>query len=232
MFGICGVSGILSRCELRRKDAVATIRATCSEGGEDPKAGWVPHLPAHVHNFADSEQRGGEGGTGAPTSCEQSYHAGSLRSGGYAEQKAGTKQTCSDGAQQGRSTGLTGPNWTMIEIANSLQALEKNGGDDETRTRDLCRDSPARIGFTTTYKHAGTAKVRGSRARHRILWVGLWVENLPTALSAVLHLHCSTSGGMYSLRPTFRRSGSYSLTDCVADFPEEDFWPVERFTFR
>jgi hypothetical protein len=27
---------------------------------------------------------------------------------------------------------------------------------------------------------------------------------------------------MYSLRPTFRRSGSYSLTDCVADFPEED----------
>jgi hypothetical protein len=175
MFGICGVSGILSRCELRRKDAVATIRATCSEGGEDPKAGWVPHLPSHVHNFADSEQRGGEGGTGAPTSCEQSYHAGSLRSGGYAEQKAGTKQTCSDGAQQGRSTGLTGPNWTMIEIANSLQVLERNGGDDETRTRDLCRDSVAWIGFTTTYKNAGTAKIPVSRTRHHLLWVGLWV---------------------------------------------------------
>src|SRR5208282_5233399 len=58
-----------------------------------------------------------------------------------------------------------------------LQVLEKNGGDDGTRTRGLCRDSFAGIAFTTTYNTAGTAKVRGSRARHRILWVGLWVEN-------------------------------------------------------
>ena len=35
----------------------------------------------------------------APTSCEQSHYAGSLRSGGYAEQAAGAKQTGSDGAQ-------------------------------------------------------------------------------------------------------------------------------------
>src|SRR5690242_4360492 len=70
------------------RNAVAAIRSTCSEGGEDPKAGWVPHLPSHVHNFAHSEQRGSEGGTGAPTSCEQSHYAGSLCSGGYAEQKA------------------------------------------------------------------------------------------------------------------------------------------------
>jgi hypothetical protein len=35
------------------------------------------------------------------------------------------------------------PNWTNTdhdEIAYSLQVFEKNGGDDETRTRDLCRD--------------------------------------------------------------------------------------------
>ena len=51
----------------------------------------------------------------------------------------------------------------MTEIANSLQVFEKNGGDDETRTRDLCRDSGALIGFTTTYKTAGTAKGRLSR---------------------------------------------------------------------
>jgi len=31
----------------------------------------------------------------------------------------------------------------MPEIANSLQVFEKNGGDDETRTRDLCRDRVA-----------------------------------------------------------------------------------------
>src|ERR1700730_1593805 len=125
------------------RNPLATIRATGSEGGEDPEAGRFPHLPSHVHNVADSEQRGSKGGAGAPTACEHSHYAGSLRSGGNAEQATGTKQTGSDGTQQGRSTGLTGPNWTMVQIANSLQALERIGGDDETRPRDLCRDRAA-----------------------------------------------------------------------------------------
>jgi hypothetical protein len=30
--------------------------------------------------------------------------------------------------------------------------------------------------FSTTYNTAGTAKVRGSRAKPQDLWVGLWVE--------------------------------------------------------
>jgi hypothetical protein len=42
---------------------------------------------------------------------------------------------------KGESTGLTGPNWTMTQIANSLQVFERIGGDDGTRTRGLCRDS-------------------------------------------------------------------------------------------
>ncbi len=50
-----------------------------------------------------------------------------------------------------------------------------NGGDDGTRTRGLCRDSVAWIGFTTTYKNAGTAKRRASHTRPHELWVGLWV---------------------------------------------------------
>jgi hypothetical protein len=41
--------------------------------------------------------------------------------------------------------------------------LKRNGEDDETRTRDLCRDSGPLLGFTTTYKTAGTAKGRLSR---------------------------------------------------------------------
>jgi hypothetical protein len=41
----------------------------------------------------------------------------------------------------------------------------------------LCRDSVACIGFTTTYKTAGTVKIPLSRTRHRDLWVGLWVGN-------------------------------------------------------
>ena len=60
-----------------------------------------------------------------------------------AEQATRTKQTCSHGAQQERGTGLTGPNWTMTQVANSLQLLKRNGGDDGTRTRGLCRDRAA-----------------------------------------------------------------------------------------
>jgi hypothetical protein len=37
----------------------------------------------------------------------------------------------------------------------------------ETRTRDLCRDSGPSIGFTATYKTAGTAKGRLSRQKSR-----------------------------------------------------------------
>src|SRR5271167_4737683 len=36
------------------------------------------------------------------------------------------------------------------------------------------------IGFTTTYKNAGTAKIPVRRTRHHELWVGLWVGDLPS----------------------------------------------------
>ena len=54
-----------------------------------------------------------------------------------------TEQAGSVGTQPGRRTGITEPNWTMIKIADSLEVLERNGGDDGTRTRDLCRDRAA-----------------------------------------------------------------------------------------
>jgi len=57
-----------------------------------------------------------------------------------------------------------------------LQAIRMNGGVDGTRTRGLCRDRVTWFVFSTTYKTAETAKVRKSHVRHRILWVGLWVE--------------------------------------------------------
>jgi hypothetical protein len=52
----------------------------------------------------------------------------------------------------------------------------ENGGDDETRTRDLCRDSGPLIGFITTYKTAGTAKGRlsGSKSYKTLRAVG-WI---------------------------------------------------------
>jgi hypothetical protein len=38
------------------------------------------------------------------------------------------------------------------------QLIEKNGGDDETRTRDLCRDSLGIHVLSATYILAGAAK--------------------------------------------------------------------------
>jgi hypothetical protein len=49
-------------------------------------------------------------------------------------------KTGSDAAEQGRSTDVTGPTWTMTWFAHSLQLLERIGGDHGTQTRGLCRD--------------------------------------------------------------------------------------------
>ena len=46
---------------------------------------------------------------------------------------------------------------------SEVKSFRKNGGDDGTRTRGLCRDSGPVIGFSMTYKTAGTAKGRLSR---------------------------------------------------------------------
>ena len=45
-----------------------------------------------------------------------------------------------------------------------------------TRTPDLYRVKVATLGFTITYKTAGTAKIRGSRTKQHSLWVEVWVE--------------------------------------------------------
>jgi hypothetical protein len=45
--------------------------------------------------------------------------------------------------------------------------------------RECCRDRVAWLAFITTYKTAGTAKLRGSRTRHLMLWVGSRVGKSP-----------------------------------------------------
>jgi len=42
--------------------------------------------------------------------------------------------------------------------SNFPQVIERNGGDDETRTRDLCRDSLGINVLSATYILAGAAK--------------------------------------------------------------------------
>jgi hypothetical protein len=54
--------------------------------------------------------------------------------------------------------------------------VEEYGRPVGTRTPDLYRVKVPRIGFTTTYKTAGTAKVRGSRTRHIFCGLGCGLE--------------------------------------------------------
>jgi len=72
-----------------------------------------------------------------------------------------------------RNSGHDGPfTWNHAFTLGFVRIFGRPVG---TRTPDLYRVNAAILGFTTTYKTAGTAKVRGSRIRHRFLWVGLWV---------------------------------------------------------
>jgi hypothetical protein len=62
--------------------------------------------------------------------------------------------------------------------------FQKNGGDDETRTRDLCRDSLGINVFSATYVLSGGCQVAERDYRNRSLWVNLWVRIL--AFAAIL----------------------------------------------
>jgi hypothetical protein len=68
------------------------------------------------------------------------------------------------------------------EITKRPQLAEKNGGDDETRTRDLCRDSPPLDRWRTQNQEVARAVV-GNRWGY---WAGL-VDFCETI--------CATKGG-------------------------------------
>src|SRR5437667_7639406 len=58
-------------------------------------------------------------------------------------------------------------------------SLKSYGGDDETRTRDLCRDSVAWLGFTTTYKTCGDCQTtrKSYKTSHSVGWGGGWKKS-------------------------------------------------------
>ena len=68
---------------------------------------------------------------------------------------------------------------------DSCKPLKNMAEMTRLETHDLCRDSVTVLGFTITYKTAGTAKVRGRHARRTILWVRLWVENEESGVHSV-----------------------------------------------
>ena len=72
--------------------------------------------------------------------------------------------------------GATHSNRPVLGKVLGVAVLEPVNWSVELRHRiDRTLIRVARLGFTITYKTAGTAKLRGSRTRHHMLWVGLWV---------------------------------------------------------
>ena len=82
-------------------------------------------------------------------------------------------------SEGGRTEGYGTKDDTNLKYGSKLgmHVTERNGGDDGTRTRGLCRDRVSRIGVAATYKTAGTAKVAVRNRKNQKLWVGLWVGN-------------------------------------------------------
>jgi hypothetical protein len=80
------------------------------------------------------------------------------------------------------------------------------------------------LGFTTSYKTRGDCQTtrKSCKTSYFVGWVVGW--ELPSACRPCTARIIPGQVEMHSLRPTFRRFGSFSLTDFVADFLEWDFW--------
>jgi hypothetical protein len=72
----------------------------------------------------------------------------------------------------------------QLRVAQASEASEavvsplEYGGDDETRTRDLCRDSLGIQVLSATYKLSGGCQVAEKDRRNHSVWVNLWVRIL------------------------------------------------------
>ena len=98
---------------------------------------------------------------------------------------------------------------------SEAEPFRKNGGHDETRARDLCRDTAARNGFTTTYE---TADVPGRTACPDVgvySPLPLW-QRAMTTFDGLRSLSCPaleraairTTAGVLSLPKTSERNPS------------------------
>ena len=81
---------------------------------------------------------------------------------------------------------------------------------------DLCLNKVTTLSIITTYKTAGTAKLRGSPARHYTLWVGVWVGKASRPLriwSLFKHAGAERTGRTtaFTGQSTRRQSGKASI---------------------
>jgi len=87
------------------------------------------------------------------------------------------------------------PNWTLTQFANSLQVLERIGGDDGTRTRGLCRDRREVTRWPTQNQAVRCAAV-GNRWLHwerRVVFMQRFVQPSSPCRAALLISDCTVA---------------------------------------
>ncbi len=117
--------------------------ACCNESGHF-ETRWLSHVPSFVYDAAHAEQRRHQSGARTSSPCEQPNHSRSVRAGEHGRETFGAEQAREGGVAKriGKVLRLD-PIGPQSRFADSLEVFEKYGGDDETRTRDLCRDRAA-----------------------------------------------------------------------------------------
>jgi hypothetical protein len=125
---------------------------------------------------------------------------------------------------------LIAPFCSHAEKPNFPQVLEKNGGDDETRTRDLC---PDRLGIgvlSATYILSGGCQVVEKDCRNLSLWVISWAR--------ISRPECFLSFPFGSLKLAGSKQSQISCLDCAKKvfglYSKQRAWkrPTAKFDYE
>jgi hypothetical protein len=116
------------------------------------EAHWLAHLSAQLCEASQIKWRRREGGSGGSAACQQPNYAGYVHTGTNTRETRSTNQSCQDDLA-GADSDCCGRRKEVILFIvpfcshagkpNFPQVLARNGGDDGTRTRGLCRDRAA-----------------------------------------------------------------------------------------
>ena len=134
------------------REPITPAHSSCREALRDNQTDWLAYVPAQLRNAFESEWRGHKGRSRIFAPCQQPDHAGHLYPSVDSGEAVGTNQSGSDDstwADANRCSGRREVNLLIVPFCshagkpNFPQVHEKNGGDDGTRTRGLCRDRAA-----------------------------------------------------------------------------------------
>ena len=147
--------GVCEPCDARQaallaREPSAPAHSPRGQAMRDRQADWLAYFSAQLCNSLEGEWRRREGRSRVSASCQQPNNPRHLHTGVDHCKERGANESCQDDLARADSYCCGGRREVNLRTVpfcshagkpKSPQMLEKNGGDDETRTRDLCRDS-------------------------------------------------------------------------------------------